>query len=352
MEKLNENANSIIIDLSYARFKNKIDLSNNKQPVEFIITNKSNFYLKEIKVKNTKVLKFMDLKMEDLDNSSIDTIQLFKITKKSLVYRIKSDDKDLLIKNDRSTKDEHCVLQKLESKKELECKSRVSFPKIFKLIGNNLILYYIEGRNFKELINSNEINNYSINDIENWFSLLYDFITKIHSFEILHCDIKLDNIILSENGKDLILIDWGLSISENGQYKLRGTPRYLIPELFSSYGYCKTFDCRTFDCRTFDCRTFDCKSDSKNVRENNCKTFDCKNDSKNFHKTFDYELFEKSDFWSLYMTFIYLVSNNQDIFINQKENNIWTKKFCEHRIENDTIFFKRLIEGLRSLSSF
>ena len=66
-------------------------------------------------------------------------------------------------------------------------------------------------------------------------------LTYLHSHEILHCDVKLTNVLLTaEPDPHVKLCDFGLSVElEQNElvYGVRGTPRYMAPEVaFRGYG--------------------------------------------------------------------------------------------------------------------
>jgi len=61
----------------------------------------------------------------------------------------------------------------------------------------------------------------------------------VHNEELIHRDVKLENILLSENG-DVKLTDFGLSIDANNEHNdlsmIVGTPLYLAPEIIIGRG--------------------------------------------------------------------------------------------------------------------
>lgn len=64
-----------------------------------------------------------------------------------------------------------------------------------------------------------------------------------HKLDIIHCDLKPENVMLS-NGGDLKVIDFGLSIKlGSGTYQgIAGTPYYIAPEIINQALYTKASD--------------------------------------------------------------------------------------------------------------
>ena len=65
----------------------------------------------------------------------------------------------------------------------------------------------------------------------------------LHQKNVLHRDLKLENILLTEDGY-IKLIDFGISkVMEGGKpgksrtYTVRGTPEYMAPEILGKDGY-------------------------------------------------------------------------------------------------------------------
>lgn len=74
---------------------------------------------------------------------------------------------------------------------------------------------------------------------------------KMHSYNILHRDIKSDNILCSHNG-DIKIADMGFSVflSEQQQYRSTqlGTPSWISPEIAQGVTYAKEVDVWAFGC--------------------------------------------------------------------------------------------------------
>ena len=78
--------------------------------------------------------------------------------------------------------------------------------------------------------------NQSVNKI---FRQIVEGVDYLHSKNICHRDIKLDNIILTEENKIKIL-DYGFAVRYNPNKKLStycGTPNYMAPELIIKIPY-------------------------------------------------------------------------------------------------------------------
>lgn len=71
------------------------------------------------------------------------------------------------------------------------------------------------------------------------FKQILDAVSFCHSKNIVHRDIKLDNILLDEYG-NIKLCDFGVSkrMPKDGKFRERcGTPAYIAPEILNETGY-------------------------------------------------------------------------------------------------------------------
>jgi len=308
--------NEVNIDLYNYRNFSKVILEDKKEILKINTTNFKNIKIKEIEIKNKFI--FFDLNSNFLNKefSSV-FITIFKLQKKNIVYKIKEIKTEtiFLIKKDPHVKDEYknlCLLK--------DCFEDLNlFPKVNKIIDNNLILFFQKGLNLKEYLKLNPI--IDLNIIKEWYFKLYDFIIQIHRMGLVHADIKLDNIIIGENNS-IILIDWGFSKyekkNENKNYKLCGTPRYLSPYLFSVY----------------------------NQIYNKPKTNNFENEYK-----ITIEDFKKSDSWALNYTFILILNNLKDIYrIDKGERFFMEYRVKEFEDDEKNSFMSYLIKNLTDIT--
>lgn len=67
---------------------------------------------------------------------------------------------------------------------------------------------------------------------------IIDAIAYLHSKNICHRDIKLENIIIDTESKQIKLIDFGFAVISNKNLKLYcGTPSYMAPEIIMKKDY-------------------------------------------------------------------------------------------------------------------
>ena len=74
------------------------------------------------------------------------------------------------------------------------------------------------------------------------FSPLFDALKHLHDRNIVHRDIKLDNVLIDSSGECLKLTDFGFSIrlTDREEHRLKlfcGTPAYMAPEIIRGHSY-------------------------------------------------------------------------------------------------------------------
>ncbi|KAL3833334.1 hypothetical protein ACJIZ3_008070 [Penstemon smallii] len=98
----------------------------------------------------------------------------------------------------------------------------------------NVLLEYASGGALSEKLKNSDDRGLPENEVRQYTKALLKGLNFIHKFGYVHCDIKLQNILLTPNG-GLKIADFGLAKrvgSENGSgFDLRGTPLYMSPEM-------------------------------------------------------------------------------------------------------------------------
>eukprot|EP01017_Pseudomicrothorax_dubius_P027242 TRINITY_DN3111_c0_g1_i9.p1 TRINITY_DN3111_c0_g1~~TRINITY_DN3111_c0_g1_i9.p1 ORF type:complete len:367 (+),score=74.51 TRINITY_DN3111_c0_g1_i9:25-1125(+) len=106
-----------------------------------------------------------------------------------------------------------------------------------------LVLEYVKGESLTQRIKNEDQPELEENDIKYFVGQLADALNYIHSMGIAHRDIKLDNILVDDNGY-IKLIDFGFSVpihqlneakqANNPTKIICGTPYYMAPELLDA----------------------------------------------------------------------------------------------------------------------
>tara|TARA_B110000285_G_scaffold231086_1_gene298940 strand:+ start:2392 stop:3183 length:792 start_codon:yes stop_codon:yes gene_type:complete len=105
--------------------------------------------------------------------------------------------------------------------------------------------YYIVVMKYCELTLSEFVVNYdnNVNIMENMFIQCIELLHEFHENMVIHCDIKPDNIMVSDNR--LYIIDFGLSQfyiedddkATDRKTQINGTPRYVSPFIHQGFDY-------------------------------------------------------------------------------------------------------------------
>lgn len=146
-----------------------------------------------------------------------------------------------------------CKESGLKIKKEVEIMKQLTHPNIIKFIESfeteeslYLVLEYIPNSDLINTIIDSKY--YSEQDIGGVIHNLVSAIQYIHSLEIIHRDIKIENVLVlkNKNGlRKLKLCDFGLAVKINPKKRIStvcGTPIYMAPEVILQKGYDQKVD--------------------------------------------------------------------------------------------------------------
>jgi serine/threonine protein kinase len=88
---------------------------------------------------------------------------------------------------------------------------------------------FIVGRDLIEYVEDND-GACPYNEVHEIARELFRLLAVLHSCGIVHCDVKLDNLMLLNDGLRLVLIDFAFGCLE-GESEIGGTPGYMAPEV-------------------------------------------------------------------------------------------------------------------------
>ena len=148
-------------------------------------------------------------------------------------------------------------------KKEFEISYFLDHPNIVKIIdfqnilniGDCIVMEYVEGVTLREFVENqrdNETTSQRVGEAQNRrdkrvykkiFNELLDAMEYFHSKQIIHRDLKPDNILITNNGNNVKIIDFGLSDADDYVIlkQAAGTRKYAAPEQLIPNN---TIDCR------------------------------------------------------------------------------------------------------------
>ena len=99
-------------------------------------------------------------------------------------------------------------------------------------IGSCIVMEWIDGQNLEQMIASGEVDNDLAAKI---IGEICDALDYMHHKQVIHRDLKPENIIITHNGRNVKIIDFGLSDSDsyNAFKAPAGTKIYASPELLA-----------------------------------------------------------------------------------------------------------------------
>ena len=130
---------------------------------------------------------------------------------------------------------------------EISIMKRIDHPNIVKLydvIEDDktimLALEYVSGGSFRDYLKRKSNRKISEGETKMYFGQIIDAVKYLHSKNIYHRDLKLENILLDYK-KDIKIIDFGYSVSCEPEDQLSvfcGTTPYMAPEMVNKEKYC------------------------------------------------------------------------------------------------------------------
>lgn len=136
-----------------------------------------------------------------------------------------------------------------------------------------IIYEYYEGIPLNEFVKNNKL---SFDTIKNIFLQITQGVHLLHQLDIIHCDIKLENVIVGSNNK-IKIIDFDLSKNSENSYiseSMFGTHQYMSPESYDLNIHSKKSDVWELGVLLFVMVTnefpfvYDVESESENSYEN------------------------------------------------------------------------------------
>lgn len=197
------------------------------------------------------------------------------------------------------------------------------------------IYEYADGCNLLEYIKTNR--DLSEMDIKCIFLQLVDAVSFLHKNDILHCDLKLENIIINSN-KEIKIIDFDLSIicdNDEGfiSNSIFGTLQYIAPESYDLCIYSKKTDVWQLGVLLYIMITRKFPHDNEislvNSHSNLCR----QNVFKHINLDTPYDIIKRKNFdLSLYSLLEKMLNFNEKYRynLNQIKNSEWLKKIEIH----------------------
>lgn len=129
-------------------------------------------------------------------------------------------------------------LYKAAFEKEFEIGSKIEHPNISNYLqkgcdsnGIYLLAPYIEGYTLKEFLESNPDYFHLKSNLKKFIQQLLSALEYLHQRQVLHLDLKPDNILITKIDHDIKIVDLGFAYSDSHQHQTSGrSERYAAPE--------------------------------------------------------------------------------------------------------------------------
>lgn len=160
-------------------------------------------------------------------------------------FAIKIYDKSKLVDSARrgTVKREIQILKKLNNKYTIKLYEVIETPKYVHfvlLIQIFLVMEYVQGVSLLNFLKSQPGKKLSENDTLHVFTQILNGMNYLHNLNIIHRDLKLDNIIIEQSTKTIKIIDYGFGAITDWDKQLNffcGTPSYMPPEIIQKKDY-------------------------------------------------------------------------------------------------------------------
>lgn len=148
---------------------------------------------------------------EEIPEEDNDSFTLIHSTSNSLIYRIRHDGKFFIVKRSALKGERGNFLLRREYELSIGC-DHPNIVHVYEYRRNpdnrdEIIMEYIEGRTLSSFISENP----SLKTRKRIFRELLDAVEYLHSRQIVHNDLKPENIMVSRTGNHIKLLDLGLS---------------------------------------------------------------------------------------------------------------------------------------------
>jgi serine/threonine protein kinase len=96
-----------------------------------------------------------------------------------------------------------------------------------------ILMDYVDGKSLTEFIKSDPTYFHSAKNRRRFMEELLSAVGCLHRHQVLHLDLKPDNIMMTAIGSHVKLIDLGYCYQDSFPFAIGGTPKFSAPELFS-----------------------------------------------------------------------------------------------------------------------
>eukprot|EP00347_Sterkiella_histriomuscorum_P020775 403336510 len=207
------------------------------EETEELMNQSSTFNLVYAREDQDKDIKLTDFEILNLiGKGSISNVYLIKKKGNNRPFAMKCIQKELVMEDDmfEATKLEKDLLVRLNS--PFFVNLHYSFQSETKIL---FVMDFVRGGDlFMHLMNLGQFTEDSTRFI---IAQLVLALGNLHSFSILYRDLKLENILINDNGY-ISMVDFGISkeldfSTRERTYSVRGTPEYMAPDMLNSNGY-------------------------------------------------------------------------------------------------------------------